>query len=182
MRSLMLTCALLGAVFVASKLYGTSPKVVMSATLQKTLAGRIVERRLAEYVGKSVQYGASSATITQIIVPDMAEDRGNQAHARFKAKLNYEGNEVTADLMRLSIFAGNFPAPGHVQLINATELLGDNYSHARLLAKYTDDNGEVFWEGLVEFGAWYSETKEAEPFIALLSEKEDFAEIIALVN
>ena len=181
MRSLMLTCALLGAGFVAGKLYGSPPKVVMSAKLSETLAGRIVERRLASYVGKSVQHEGSSATIKQIIVPDMAEKRGDHGHARFKAKLSdNEGNEITVELRKLGIFK-SFPTPGHVQLINANanELFGDNYSHARLLAKYTDDSGEVFWEALVEFGASHNETKEADPFVVLLSEKEDFAKIVA---
>ena len=196
-------CTLLLAGFAAGELYST-PQVSMSAKLQKTLAGRIVQRRLEGYVGQRIEFVVRirdkrrryTGTIEQIIVPDIAEyiATGDYSKARFKAKLSdvqpqdpQDNNHPlpdTAELSRSNI--GGVPGVGHVQSINVAELLGsvmgDGYLKARLVAKYKNNNGETYWEGLVEMVEGYLGKHETEPFVVLLSEKEDFMEIIATAD
>ena len=192
MRTLIITCSVLWAYFVASKLYGVPP-VSLSAKLQGTLAGRIVERQLAGYVGQRVTFSYDdihfSATIEKIIVPDITaclntSEAGPRA-ARFKAKLGEINVENPRDgetplpyvveLRRLDIIGP--AAAGHVQYLKPT-LLGAEFPLARLLAKYRDDNDAVFWQALVEVkrgadNSW----EEIAPFVVLLSERDDFLEI-----
>ena len=185
MRALIITCSVLWAYFVASKLYGVPP-VSLSAKLQGTLAGRIVERQLAGYVGQRVTFSDGdvhfSATIEQIIVPDIIAylDNGFSA-AQFKAKLRevnvenpQDGELPLPDVVELRRLDSIGPgAAGHVQQLKPA-LLGEGFLLARLLAKYKDDNDAVFWQALVEVKRVDNSWEEIAPFVVLLSEKDDF--------
>ena len=199
MRIGIFSCVLLWAGFTTGKLH-SAPKVSMSAKLQETLAGRIVQRRLEVYVGKSVDVLVRhqdtnyrySGKIEQIIVPDIADYLSTGHQARFKAKLSDVQRQEPQDddmplpeiveLKRLSIFGTG--GVGHLQYISAVELVGYNYRKARLLAEYKDDSGETFWEALVELEdnpegyPRYPRERETEPFVVLLNEKKDFTEVI----
>ena len=192
MKALIIACSVLWAYFMASKLYGVPP-VSISAKLQGTLAGRIVERQLAGYVGQRVTFSDGdihfSATIEQIVVPDITAylNTGGPgpSAARFKAKLgevkveNQRDGEIPLpDVVELKQLDNIGPAAvGHVQYLEPT-LLGAEFPLARLLAKYRDDNDAVSWQALVEAkrgadNSW----EEIAPFVVLLSERDDFLEI-----
>ncbi len=141
MRIGIFSCVLLWAGFTTGKLH-SAPKVSMSAKLQETLAGRIVQRRLEVYVGKSVDVLVRhqdtnyrySGKIEQIIVPDIADylSTGHQGKARFKAKLSDVQLQEPQDddmplpeiveLKRLSIFGVG--GIGQMQYLDANALLG----------------------------------------------------------
>ena len=199
MRIGIFACALLWAGFTTGKLY-SAPKVSMSAKLQETLAGRVVQRHMEAYVGKSFTFIARgsdaarqrfSGVIEQVIVPDIAGylSTGDHSKARFKAKLrdvqpqepqdsNIPLPEVV-DLKQMDIFHTRGAGfVGQMQLLSS-ETLGHSYRYARLLAKYQDDGGETLWEALVEIDTKDHKKKEIAPLVVLLSEKEDFMEIVA---
>lgn len=194
MRVVIGAFAWLWVCFTASELYA-APPVSISAKLEGTLAGRIVVRRLAGYVGKQVVYYPSkpprlvplpfqedkrlSGIIEQIIVPDIADYNGDSSRVRFKAKLtNIVGDTGpgkppdVVELKELDIFGRS--GVGQHQLL-ASELLGEGFRLARLLAEYKDDNGDVFWEALVEL----KDGEEVEPHVVLLNAKDDFMVITA---
>ena len=200
MRSGVFLCALFLAGFAAGDLY-SAPKVSMSAKLQKTLAGRIVQHRLEIYVGKTVDFSVRhqgtnynySGKIEQIVVPDIADylSTGDQGKARFKAKLSDVqpkeslGGDVPlpeiVELQHVQLWSYKPPFAGHVQYISAGELVGSNYQKARLIAKYQDDSGEAFWEALIELEdtpEGSSAVREVEPFIVMLNDKEHFTDFI----
>ena len=201
MRIVIFACVLLWSGFTAGKLY-SAPKVIMSAKLQGTLAGSIVQRRLEVYVGRTVEFAVRhqgtnflySGKIEQIIVPDIADyiSTGHQGKARFKAKFSdvqpkdKQDNDIrlpeAIDFKNVLLREDTFPSVGYMQYLDADALLGGDYQLVRLLARYTNDSGETFWEALVEL-AQDPETphkkREIEPFVVLLNEKEDFMKIVA---
>lgn len=179
MRFVMLACTLFGVAFAASKLHG-SPKVIMSSKLQGTREGRIVQQRLAGYVGKRTDFSVYhqgeggglpvryiySGKIEQVIVPDVAAyiRTGNQGKARFKVKFSDVQPQapqnpniplpVVADSTRVDIFWGSGDPPYAVGFVVYPSLAGNELLggkyQVRLLAEYKDASGETFWEVLVE--------------------------------
>ena len=197
MRVIMLVSALMGLGLAAGELPTLSSGVGMTAKLQGTLAGQIVQRRLKVYVGKTVDFyvihqGTSyrySGKIAGIIVPDIANltRTGDHSEVRFKARLRdvqaQENNDLPlpkiVDLRQLNL--RGYPAShlrhvGRVQRLDANELLRGNYQEARLLARYKGDNGEIFWEALIEIKRDSQEARREieEPFVVLLNRGRDF--------
>lgn len=195
MRIVIIACVLLWA-------SPALPTVVMSDKLQNTSAGRIVQRWLESYVGKSVVHrklvtlsvhgSHFHAKIKQIIVPDIADylSTGDQSNARFLAKVDkwkigdkvpVDHIEETVELKDLDIFEPG--GVGHIQYLVAerlSETLGENYYQARLLAKYRDESDETFWYSLIEIKKDADGNRqESEPVVLLLSEKEDFIKVVA---
>ena len=197
-------CALLLAGLVAGGVRG-SPGVSISAKLQGTVVGRTVVRRLEVYAGKRVEFVVRQrgpdrsndryyeGRIDQVIVPDIADflstGRGSNA-ARFKAKVSEvqpkNPQDATQPLPEIVKFRNFSPIGGgnvgHMQYLESP-LLGEKFPLARLLAEYRSTAGDSFWEALVEIeseGRFIMDRREvAEPFIVLLSEKEDFLKVVA---
>ena len=206
MRIGIFICALLWAGFTTSKLH-SAPKVVMTAKLQETAAGRIVQRYMEAYVGKSFTFIARGSTaarqrfsgvVEQVIVPDIADylSSGEPREADFKLKFrdvrsvrpNDESAPLSDDPVRFSMlddFPPLFELPGHMQLIDYEPLGGHApYPYARLLAKSQNESDETLWEALVEIkrnlqSGSQQETKE--PIIVTLSTKDYWDPILEVV-
>ena len=188
----LLTASMLLAGLVGGNIYA-DPKVSISAKLQGTKEGHVILRRLAALLDKRVEFvhkGTDhTGVIHRIIVPDIADylRTGDQSKARFRAEVWGQRKDAvaTAITFQEELELGDLDiidkgGIGHVQYI-ASELLGEDYRRARLLAKYEDNDGEVFWEALVEMTGGGAQAVELDdPFIIMLSEKDDFDKIIAL--
>lgn len=202
MHKVIFICALLGASFPAAKLYGNT-KVVMSEKLAGTEAGRTVQLLLERYVGMSVNFmtkvgGESpvlhfSGTIEQVIVPDIAKsiDYLNSPHeghkglklAELEVKLRdvqplgeYDESQPLPEIVGFymtNAYEAYLYGPGHMQSI-FSKPLREAHPYGRVLVERKDDNGNRFWDVLIELkrNPEDGSLQETEPIVVVLRPAE----------
>ncbi|MDE3270311.1 MAG: hypothetical protein OYH77_08545 [Pseudomonadota bacterium] len=156
-----------------ASLQAATPLVAMASKLNKSPAGRVLQRRLSELVGQRMHYTYVyhgqvwhfTGKVKQIVIPDIHRLDGSFANAEFKAKFSdvvatdgqgvgqfsaLIGETAFSNITGIKAQHDNGSYIGAVARVQAPDILDGRVAIARFVGNYTDLSDRTFHELLIE--------------------------------